>query len=63
MEVEPQYSFKNKELESVEPVQMNIYQSNTYRKTGWILTMGQGIKRGNKWRNKSPPYLFLYLIQ
>ena len=27
-----QTSLKNKEVEPVEPLQMNIYQSNTYRK-------------------------------
>ena len=30
-----QLSLKNKEVELVEPVQMNIYQSNTYRKD-WL---------------------------
>ena len=28
---EPTTSLKNKEMEPVEPVQKNIYQSNTYR--------------------------------
>ena len=34
-------SFEKKELEPVEPVQKNIYQSNTYKKTeaGYISTM------------------------
>ena len=32
---------KNKEVKPVETIQMNIYQSNTYKKTeaGYILTM------------------------
>ena len=34
--------WKKKEVESVEPVQMNIYQSNTYSKDlGWLQLNGE----------------------
>ena len=51
-------------MELVEPVQMNMYQSNTSWKR---LKLANGcwkwFKRGSKWRTNSPAYLFLQLIQ
>ena len=40
-------SLKKMKVEPVQPVQLNIYQSNTYRKkkAGYILTMSQGFKK------------------
>ena len=46
-------SHKNEEEESLHPVQINIYQSNTYRKdliklASYISTVNQGFKKGSK---------------
>ena len=56
-----QTSFKKKGVEPVDPVWMNIYQSNTFRKDfSWLhLLMSQGFKKGKKWRADSPAYSFL----
>ena len=42
-------SLEGKDIELVEPVQVNIYQSNTHRKDlNWLHFDGQGFKRGSK---------------
>ena len=48
-------------MEPAELVQLNIYQSNTYRKNlkaGYMSTMSQWVKRGSKWRSNSLAYPF-----
>ena len=53
-------------MEPVEPVQMNIYQSNTYRKDlSWLHFDNEPRvqKTGSKKRTNSPAYPFLWLIQ
>ena len=52
-------------MKPVEPVQVDIYQSNTYRKDlSWLhLAMSQGFKGSNKWGTNSTAYPFLWLIQ
>ena len=48
-------SIKNKEVEPVEPVQIHIYQSNTYRKgLSWLHFEGQhSSNKGDHSSNKS----------
>ena len=57
---------KIEELESVQPAQLNIYQSNTYKKektqASHISTMSQEFKKSSDWRTNNPRYSFLQLI-
>ena len=51
---------KNKGLEPIRPVQMNINQNNVYRKqTGYIGTLSQEFKRSNKCTSNIPKRQFL----
>ena len=61
-------SLENIEVEPVEPVQMNMYQSNIYRKDlSWLhfndkpRIRPEGFKRGSKPRTNSLAYPFLKL--
>ena len=40
--------YKNQEVEPIQSVQMNIHQSNTYKKRLTVTTISQWLKAGNK---------------
>ena len=51
------------EVESIQSVQMNTYQSNTYRKlkAGFISTMSQGFKREREREQKKDEQSNIYV--
>ena len=52
-------SLKNKEVEPVEPVQMNIYQINTFKKDlGCLHLMSQGFEAAREGLTVLHAYLF-----
>ena len=54
---------ENKDVEPHEPIQMNIYQVNTYRKDlSWLHFIDESRVRGSNWRTDSPAYPFFKFI-
>ena len=51
---------ENKEVEPVEPVQMNTYQSNTYRKDFKLVTFQQWAKSSRQAAREGPTVLHIH---
>ena len=54
-------SLENKEVEPIQPVQMNIYQSNTYKKDlSWLYFNSEAkVQERQQTKDSSPAYPFL----
>ena len=53
---------ENKEVEPVEPVQMNIYQSNNYRKDlSWLHFSNQPRIQERQQVKEQQPYIFVFV--
>ena len=54
-------SLENKEVEPIQPVQMNIYQSNTYKKDlSWLHFNSEAkVQERQQTKDSSPAYPFL----